>query len=139
MFMTTIRGTTYTANTLAGLSAAYCLARDESGEGASTFPFAGVYVMDRGAEKTIGHFSYNGRIWPNVDFQEGVSPLYDPAADPVRDAAPAMLEALQQVLDDWPNWEDGEPVNGGDMVEWFGTWRETVKAAVAKAEGRANG
>lgn len=73
-------------------------------------------------------------------------------ADPVRDAAPDMLAALRKALDDWPQFDaesallapgcipdEFEPVNGGDLVEWFAQWRETAKAAIAKAEGRANG
>jgi hypothetical protein len=54
-------------------------------------------------------------------------------------ALPDALAALQQALDAWPDWDDGGPVNGGDMVEWFGNWRETVKAALTKAEGSTNG
>lgn len=59
-------------------------------------------------------------------------------ADPVRDAAPDMLAALRKAIDDWPTWDDqDEPVNGGDLVEWFGNWRKSALAAIAKAEGRA--
>lgn len=54
---------------------------------------------------------------------------------PVVESAGAMLAPLKQALEAWPDWENNEPVNGGDMVEWFGTWRETVKTAIAKAEG----
>jgi len=54
-----MRGTTFTAPTLAELSAQYCKVRDDSGEGNSTFPKPTV----RRCGKAFGTFSYNGRVW----------------------------------------------------------------------------
>jgi hypothetical protein len=55
-------------------------------------------------------------------------------------AAPDMLATLREALDAYKGaFEDEDVVNGGDLVEWFAMWRETAKAAVAKAEGRSNG
>lgn len=83
MFSFTIRGKVYQAATLAGISAAYCKARDESGEGASTFPFPDVRIKGRdGKEITVARMSYNGRVWPNAEHEDCGGPFYDPAADP---------------------------------------------------------
>lgn len=105
MFKIDIRGTEYTAKTLAGISAAYCKARDESGEGASTFPFPDVRIKGRdGKEMTVARMSYNGRVWPNVEYDRQIVPLYDPAADPV----PVMLSALNAVIADAYKDDDGD-------------------------------
>lgn len=95
MFSFTIRGKEYKAATLAGISAAYCKARDESGEGASTFPFPDIVGTDEktGKKTIVARLSYNGRVWPNVEYDRRIVPLYDPAADP----APAMLAAIQAI------------------------------------------
>lgn len=103
MFSFNIRGTVYTARTLAGVSAAYCKARDESGEGASTFPFPMVSVIERGTEVFIARLSYNGRIWRNYDFEEGSTPLYDPAADPVPDMLAAFNAITARIAGDFDN------------------------------------
>jgi hypothetical protein len=58
-----MRNQTFTAATLAELSALYCKARDDSGEGNSTFPKPSVRKVGGGV---IGAFSYNGRIWNNA-------------------------------------------------------------------------
>lgn len=92
------------------------------------------------------------RLWTLVESRQ---PKADDKAElsaSVRDAAPDMLAALRKALDDWPQFDaesaplapgcipdEVEPVNGGDLVEWFAQWRETAKAVFAKAEGRANG
>lgn len=55
-------------------------------------------------------------------------------------AAPDMLDILKGAVSDWSTFENAdEPVNGGDMVEWFGGFYQKAKAAIAKAEGRSNG
>lgn len=121
MFCFTIRGTVYTATTLAGISAAYCKARDESGEGASTFPFPD--IEDGGA--FVARLSYNGRVWPYGAYGESL-PLYDPAADPVPDMLAALRDAegcLEEVLEDDPEAITFERV------------LKAVRAAIAKAEG----
>lgn len=46
----------------------------------------------------------------------------------------AAFAAVSKAIEDWPQWDTDEPVNGGDMVEWFGNWIETAKRAVAMAE-----
>lgn len=79
------------------------------------------------------------------DFMSSAITLYGPCADsklaptrePLRDAAPDLLAALKRAMEAWPDWENDEPVNGGDMVEWFGEWRQTALAAITKAEGGA--
>lgn len=68
-----LRGKTYTATTLAGISAIYCLLRDESGEGGSTFPSPS--IKQNG--KITCRFSYNGRIWPLADWTADLQPIYD--------------------------------------------------------------
>lgn len=69
-----------------------------------------------------------------AEMDEGIQRLL--VTDPARDAAPYMLAVLRKAIDDWPTWDDQhEPVNGGDLVEWFGNWRTSALAAIAKAEG----
>jgi len=58
-----MRNQTFTAATMGELSALYCKARDESGEGNSTFPKPTVRGGCDGPRGYIGKFSYNGRIW----------------------------------------------------------------------------
>lgn len=58
-YKATIRRVEYGADNLKLLSEIYCLARDASGEGCSTFRPVNV----REGAKEIGHISYNGRIW----------------------------------------------------------------------------
>jgi hypothetical protein len=51
-------------------------------------------------------------------------------------AAPEVLKSLlQEAIDAWPQFDrdDGDPeaeVNGGDLVEWFGDFRERVRQAL---------
>jgi hypothetical protein len=58
-YQATIRNVVYGADSLKLLSEIYCLARDVSGEGCTTF--RPVNVREGGKE--IGHISYNGRVW----------------------------------------------------------------------------
>ena len=37
------------------------------------------------------------------------------------------LDLLQSIVSDWPEFDGDESVNGGDMVEWFGEFRQRVK------------
>jgi hypothetical protein len=64
----TIRGVEYGADTLQLLSQIYCLARDVSGEGCSTF--RPINVTTDGKE--IGHISYNGRVWEGPTSPSGL-------------------------------------------------------------------
>ena len=41
-----------------------------------------------------------------------------------------MQRLLQNAIDAWPQFETDEPVNGGDLVDWFGEWRLNVKACL---------
>ncbi|TJW14405.1 MAG: hypothetical protein E5W82_10540 [Mesorhizobium sp.] len=44
-------------------------------------------------------------------------------------AGPAELAAkLQEAVDAWPQFDGEDEVNGGDMVEWFGTFRSEARA-----------
>ncbi len=38
-----------------------------------------------------------------------------------------IRQLLQDAIDAWPQFDADEPVNGGDLVEWFGEWRQQVK------------
>jgi hypothetical protein len=62
---------------MAACSAAFCKARDASGEGASTIPE--VTVTDASG-KAVATISYNGRVWPPEPWVAGMVPLYDPYA-----------------------------------------------------------
>jgi len=55
-------------------SKAYSQLRDESGEGASTWPEGRVY---RGTQQ-IGRISYNGRVWKPKPWGPTDEPIYDP-------------------------------------------------------------
>lgn len=133
MFSFTIRGVVYTARTLAGISAAYCKARDESGEGASTWPTVAIWSND----DDIGHISYNGRIWPFREWEPDDCPLYDPAADPVADML-AALKAAESALDF--TLKSRGYADGSCTDEWSKEVRRevaaraTIRAAIAKAE-----
>lgn len=74
-YTATIRGTTF-AGSLADLSTAYSRLRDQSGEGASTFPTA--TVLDE-RNHTAGFIGYNGRIWADhpADWNPNATPIYD--------------------------------------------------------------
>lgn len=61
----------------------------------------------------------------------------------IREKANDLECLLAQAVEDWPQFdtasaplapgcvaEEAEPVNGGDLVEWFGEWRARVKAAL---------
>lgn len=67
----------YSFTTYEAISAAYCAARDASGEGASIVPSAKVYD---GNGNQVAHISYNGRVWPGAEWSPGIVPLYDPYA-----------------------------------------------------------
>jgi len=70
-----LRGKTYTAATLAELSALYCAARDDSGEGQSTFPSVNFSL----GRNLAGRISYNGKIWDRtVKQRDSGTVLYDP-------------------------------------------------------------
>lgn len=41
-----------------------------------------------------------------------------------------IQELLEDALKSWPQFDTDEPVNGGDLVEWFSEWRRQVKEAL---------
>lgn len=41
-------------------------------------------------------------------------------------------ELVQQAIDDWPEFDTDEEVNGSDLVEWFGLWLERAKTELVK-------
>ena len=45
-------------------------------------------------------------------------------------AAPKMSALLREALDDWPQFDTDDDVNGGDMVDWFAQWRIRVREAL---------
>lgn len=59
-FTMTLKGKTYTVETLAAASKLYCELRDESGLGSSQWPDAEVLDADG---KPAARISYNGRVW----------------------------------------------------------------------------
>ena len=54
-----LRGKTHSAPSIAEASALYCKLRDESGEGASTFPMPAL----RGPQGHFGKLAYNGKVY----------------------------------------------------------------------------
>lgn len=75
----TIGRVAYGADSLSLLSEIYCLARDVSGEGCSTF--RPVNVREGG--KAIGHISYNGRVWDQPLYSGLSMPLYSGLSMPL--------------------------------------------------------
>ena len=44
----------------------------------------------------------------------------------------AMQQALlRRAVDDWPQFDGDEPVNGGYLVEWFASFRANAKRLVS--------
>lgn len=60
--------------TLQEASVRYEAVRDESGEGASTFPDGDVLDADG---RSIARISYNGRVWPPGPYDPAATPLWD--------------------------------------------------------------
>ena len=69
-----VGGRHYQIATFEQASRMFCIARDKSGEGASTIPSPKI-VDERGA--VIAYVSYNGRVWPGAEYQPDATPLYD--------------------------------------------------------------
>jgi hypothetical protein len=81
------RGTTHTASDLAGLSILFCVLRDASGEGFSTW--------EDGEMPDGSHISYNGRVWG----ADG-SLRFDPANPSANDPDAALVASLATQHDD---------------------------------------
>ena len=55
-------------------------------------------------------------------------------------AAPRLLALLSEAEDCWGGaFASSDPVDGGDLVEWFGQWLATVRIAIAAAQGQQAG
>ena len=55
-------------------------------------------------------------------------------------AAPRLLALLNEAADCWGGaFASGDPVDDGDLVEWFGQWLPTVRIAIAPAQGQETG
>ena len=39
---------------------------------------------------------------------------------------------LRRAVEDWPQFDSDEPVNGGDLVEWFATFRADAKRLISR-------
>jgi hypothetical protein len=53
------------------------------------------------------------------------------AVQPCIQSLPAILRLLSQAVTDWPQFDGDEDVSGADLVDWFGQWRDNVKACMA--------
>jgi hypothetical protein len=68
----------------AAASAAYCYARDKSGEGQSTFGCGEIF--DNLKEEPVAFISYNGKVWrddpcrPIGEWNPNAVPLFNPYA-----------------------------------------------------------
>lgn len=45
---------------------------------------------------------------------------------------PDTLPMLRRVVTEWRQFDRNEPVNGGDLVEWFARYRRDVKKLLRK-------
>ena len=49
----------------------------------------------------------------------------------------AMQQALlRRAVDDWPQFDGDESVNGGDLVEWFALFRTDAKRILSPQRSR---
>jgi hypothetical protein len=52
-------------------------------------------------------------------------------------AAPQLLEVLERADIVWGDDFAGDnPINGGDLVQWFAAWLPNVRTVIAEARGR---
>lgn len=76
------RGISAALESVAHASALYCALRDESGEGASTFPEAALFTRGTfGRTEPLGRISYNGRVWSPEPWTADATPISDPATE----------------------------------------------------------
>lgn len=80
-------------------------------------------------------FDADGPIDPALTWfgdAETADPCITPSAP-----APAPVDNISRLLaeavNSWPQLDTDEEINGGDMVEWFSTWRDAAMRAI-KAE-----
>jgi hypothetical protein len=58
----------------AAASALFCKTRDAFGKGASKTPKARIV---NASGEPVARISYNGRIWPDAEWFDGMKPLFD--------------------------------------------------------------
>lgn len=120
----------YTAETIPAISATYCSVRDESGEGASTFPTGTVHEYQGG--KLVGYVSYNGNIWRDEEKKRG-SLIYCPYDNqPPRIDTPApkapVAEIFVPLVDD-ADWHRFASANRGALLEIYPCLSDAYMAA----------
>jgi hypothetical protein len=69
------RRATLAVSSIAQASAEYSRLRDESGEGASTFPNGSLLIDGK-----FYCISYNGKVWKNETWRTDSVPVFDPYA-----------------------------------------------------------
>ena len=53
---------------------------------------------------------------------------------------PQLLALLAEAETSWGDeFASGNPINGGDLVAWFGQWLPKVRAAIAATQGQEAG
>lgn len=81
MYYLTANKTRLVAETLADLSAQFCLLRDSKGwtvRDVAKMP--ALRIWGGWPNRPMGRMSYNGRVWPDAEWQPGMSPIYCPFA-----------------------------------------------------------
>jgi hypothetical protein len=56
--------------------------------------------------------------------------------DATRGRAAKQRALLRRAVDDWPQFDGAEPVNGGDLVEWFALFRADAKQMLGRPRQR---
>ena len=68
---------TLEVTSFADASAKYAQARDESGEGVSTFPEG---IVSNQSDQCLARVSYNAKVWAPQAWRPSAEPLFDPYA-----------------------------------------------------------
>ena len=53
-----------------------------------------------------------------------------------RGRAAKLRALLRRAVDDWPQFDGDESVNGGDLVEWFALFRTDAKRILSPQRSR---
>jgi hypothetical protein len=62
------------------------------------------------------------------------------AIRPLLASAPNLLTVLAEAEICWGDeFASGNPINGGDLVEWFAAWLPKVRTAIAAVQGQKAG
>jgi hypothetical protein len=62
------------------------------------------------------------------------------AIRPLLASAPNLLAVLDEAETGWGDeFASGNPINGGDLVEWFAEWLPKVRTAIAAVQGQKAG